>query len=734
MGHKKSQKNSKQCPPIIIVHGQKNRDCSDSSCDSSECHEKKTIKGDLKVCRDAHFKKDVKIGGSLKVKGPTSLYGGLTVVGGETVDNLTVTGDTILNNVTINGDITPVDRTITIGVDPGFPTIQSAFDFLKGKAVDDALIIIPSPVSGFVVYNEVITIEEYLGYASQAEAMPLANYPVNPALFPNHRNHGVSLRGDPRYIAGMTYISGAQLNYFNDSTAAGYVRKLGTPYGIVGLTNPNPNQITVSIVAIPAIDPEHNTGPVVHENPDFTVEGVLPGDQILIRDDSTAGAWTQHSVTSIIGGNTIAYDGANVPNLTLGASLVIMPRVQINAPTSLPAFTNFFVAAGITIQGIWFRNATNSGSAVQVANGETVAKFGQCVFDLRGSTGSIGLLTQFGAQSGTEIGGIVMHNTIIQSSMFGILVQDAGKIDSGDWCIFDSTVYNIFILQSNALAFFSSVNLVGAGQINLNSRLGAGTSVNTLIGSYKSRGGTGNGGVTATRGGRINLTFDNLQINNTGIATSLGVQMTNGGSQLTLGTTALYGSATVPGSNIVGCTQGILINGGSEFVFQGTNALGITNCGIGIIEQGASKFSTQSNIVYSGTPIERAIEVQSIYSAVNSTETPKGVLTYTTSGIMDSTIQNQLVDTSSPLAITMNPALIVNGITVYEGKTYSFYASATSQQQHTLTLPSALFMGIGGPAKAQAKFNGANPGEGLTFTVMSATQVQVLSFDGVTFL
>lgn len=677
--------------------------------------------------------------GNETVGGLLSANGGLKVVGGETADNLAVTGQTILNNVTINGDITPVNGTFSPGT-AQFPTIQSIFDFLQGKAIGNVLIDLLAPISGVKIYDELLNIKNITSSPSQGFAMPQSQYPLVSFSELSLQNPGLSVRGDPRYIAGMAYIGGAQLNYFNDSTVAGYVRKLGTPYGIVTLSSPSPNQITIAITAVPAFDPEHNTGPVVLEQPNFTTEGVVPGDQILIRDDSTIGVWQQVTVTAIIGGNTIAYSGTNVPNLTLGAAVIILPRVQQTSTTANPASSscNIF-GVGITFQGVWFKAAPSS-DAMDVSNG-AIVKLGQCFLDSFGSNGGEGLVVGFQSQAGTEVSGIVMHNAIrADPNGLGAFSIDNGRMDSGDWCFFDAGSHNLYVEEGTSQVYLSSVNSVGGGSTCLNARLGSNISVTNLIGAYKNRGGTANGAVVASRGAKINLGLDNLQINNTGIATSLGIQLTRGAAQLTIGTTAPYGSATTPGSNIVGCTQGVLLNGASDLLIQGTNALGITNCGTGIIEQGASKFSTQNNIVYSGTPIEKTIEVQSIYSAVESTETPSGIFTNTVAGLMDSTSTNQLIDGGAALALTITPALVVNGVSVYKGKRYSLYSAFAATHSLMSTVGPVFFGNVpaGGPYTT-VNFP-AIQGAGLEFTVQSFTNlgnsmIIVHSFTpGITFL
>jgi hypothetical protein len=659
-----------------------------------------------------------------------------------TYDNERVVSLLECGNLKVDGEIFPVaGQVITVG-NANFPTIQSAFNSLAGRAVNDATIILPGPTAGgLTVYNEIVTVENMNSVVSQGMALPASQYPLQNLANLKPSAPGLTLIGDTRYISGMAYISGAQLNYYNDvalAPATGYVAKLGTPYGVVQLLNPGANQIQVNMTSVPNFDPENRTGVVPGgEQPDFVAAGVLPGDHLLIRDDSLVGVWQEVIVVSA-SGNTITYSGTNVPNLTLGAALYICPRVQITTTTYAASGVFNVYNSKLSAQGVWFKSSVpapvtsnfNMNAVSLWYGGEMFA--GQCLFDCKGS-GANGLSIVDYGEIGSE-NAIPMHNSVRgdnAGSSVGIFIAAGGRAAGGDWTVVDAGILGIEVIQAPSQAFFNSTNVSGTNQ-NYGINQGGFMNVVALLGSYRNRN-AGAGSITTQRGGRIQLNTDNLQVNNTngGVPYSIGM-LTERGTQISVGSGSVYGTVSTPGSQIVGCVTGIVMQDGSDISMHNSNPFGITNCGVGITGQNAARFNIFANILYTGiTTAERAFDASSSYNAMTSTETPNGVITYTASGVMDSTIRNQLVDSGGALAITMNPATSTNGVLVYEGKSYNFYAS--SQHAHTLTLPGAFFVGMGTAATTITTFAGANPGEGLSFTVMSATQVQVTSYNGVNF-
>ena len=119
----------------------------------------------------------------------------------------------------------------------------------------------------------------------------------------------------------------------------------------------------------------------------------------------------------------------------------------------------------------------------------------------------------------------------------------------------------------------------------------------------------------------------------------------------------------------------------------------------------------------------------------NTNLTQQGVVVFTGNGAIEQAVETIALDGAAPRNITLNPALALVGQLCFSARVFKVYARGTPQA-HTLTLTSGNFKGVGLAASTVATFNGggaANNGQGLTFEVMSATEVQVIAFTGVTF-
>ena len=699
MGHKKSQKHSKQCSPVIVIQGQKNRDCSDSS----RCHKKETVKGDLKVCGNAHFKKDVKIDRSLTVK-----------------------GDTTLNNVTINGDITPVNGTFTVGID--FPTIQATFDFLKGKVVDDVLIIVPSPSSGIRTYDELIDTRGIISVPSQGEVLPPANYPLVNFSDLTLLQRGLGIRGDPRYFAGLTYINTAQLNYFMDYnyTTNKYVQQLGTPFGIVALSRPGANQIQVNIVAAPANVPSETNivGPAPLADPDFTTVDIQIGDHILIRDQN--GNYNERAITAVAP-TVLTYDGIDVPSSAygVGTSLFLCPRVKITSSIPTPDGGIVLLACGIAVQGIWFQGNSSGGDVVDVWY-DAVVKMSSCLSDGGEDFNSFSCVgVGFQSQVGSEVSGIRQHNTCIRAT-WGLSALDGARVDDGDWAVFDC-LNNVFAREATAQVLLNSLNSVGAIETNLLVDCNAMCKINGLLGSYSSYGVGGFAGIAVSRGAQLSILYNNLQIDQS-ITGYNGLDVSRGGL-FNMSSTLVYPSL-ITGDPAF--SRGITSRAGSNVVFQNTVPVTLNNLETGIIEQAASLVVFQGDVAFTGTmPNPRVVEVDSKYSAVNSTGTPYGIFSYTTGGsyTMDSTSQNQYIDPSAttPVLLAMDPSASVHGVSLYVGKHY--YLCANNNQINTLTLAVGTFIGAGVTGTPHVLTLNPVAGACAHLLVLSTSIVQIISIN-----
>ena len=660
----------------------------------------KTI-DNLKVCHD------------LDVKGNSELEGDVKVGG-----DLTVKKDLVVKGTTtFKGDITPVSGTFSPGTKQ-FPTIQSIFDFMKGKAVDDALIIIPSPASGVVTYDELLDTRGIISTPSQGQVLPPENYPLVNFSDLTFLQRGLGIRGDPRYYAGLIYISGAQLNYFMDFnyTTNVYVQQLGTPFGLVLLSNPSINQIQVDITAVPANVPSETniSGPPPQQNPNFSTVDIQIGDHILIRDIN--GVYNERTITAV-GTNVLSYDGADVPqvNLGVGASLILCPRVKITSSIPVPDGGIVLWACGIATQGIWFQGNGSGGDVVEVWY-DAVVKTSSCLYDGTNNMGT-SLIVGYNSEVGSEVSGIRQHNTILSNnnSLAGFGVLDEGSVDDGDWCVLDGNV-NIYIREAISHGLFNSVNAVGAFEANFLIESNATCKITGLLGCYNSQGGGGFGSVAVARAGRIALYYDNVQIDNT-LTGAHGLDVSRGG-QFAVSATPVYPST------ITGCSVGIISRGGSEVVFEnGSQTVQLQNLDLGIEIIDASSVIFANNVSYTNVVDPYYVEVNSLYSAVNSSATPGGIFSYGVAGsaTLDSA-ENQAITAPGSVSLSLDPS-----DSSYLGKHYYLYAYNGVANSLTLVAP-ATFVGAGVTASGQSVLNiDAIVGAGAHLLVVNATIVQVVS-------
>ena len=506
MGHKKSQK---QCPPVIVIQGRSDS-CKESRRD--------VIKSDLKVCGNAHFKKDVEIDGSLTVKGLTRLNGGLNVKGGETVDDLTVndsliiprvditttspvgkqadlvydTSDTFVNDnqlhisdgkewLTIPAN--PVGGVYTIGID--FPTIQAGIDYCSSglKPVANSNIPLPLPPG---VKNVTLNIPPGLYtetlYIDTSFSTPEFN---DPGTDMSVQSRGLRLVGDTRPIAGFTYMNGGIVEC--DSS---YVNKkdqnfLGTQFSPVTLSNSG-NAITVTLTATGATQPN------------FTACGIVPGDIIVVTDNT--GNFQQRNVISVSAfpdTNTINYDGSpvSINGLgagTLGAAITFMPNVRVMSAS--PDAICMIESGTVEMVGIWFSGnplffnpavATtitasfiqpSVGSQVTISVGTTYGyQVGQSIVIANGGTYIIDLINSGTSLTITNTGATnnVAPTTTIptNSAVTAETITTASYIQPD----VDATV-TISVISTVGFTVGQQINIVSGGRYNITA-IGSSTSM-----------------------------------------------------------------------------------------------------------------------------------------------------------------------------------------------------------------------------------------------------------------
>lgn len=124
---------------------------------------------------------------------------------------------------------------------------------------------------------------------------------------------------------------------------------------------------------------------------------------------------------------------------------------------------------------------------------------------------------------------------------------------------------------------------------------------------------------------------------------------------------------------------------------------------------------------------------QSVLNLNNTNLTNQGTLVHTLSEPLSEPVDSQTIDGSGgALALTLDPSLDLTGELCFAARTLTLYSRGTPQA-HTLTLTTGNFVGTSGVGDTIATFAGLFEGEGLTFKVLSASRVQVLSFTGVVF-
>lgn len=735
------------------------------SSKSSDGKPKKYAIDNLTVRTDLTVEENAKIKGNLKVEGTTSLTNFSASGSGAIAGNLSVGGTVSAADIIASGTIkpgkglilpfvdisttppgpegdiiydnvnktvyvsdgtqwtripngSPITGTITIG-SPQFPTVQSAFDFLEGKAVDNVLIDLVAPAFGVKIYDELVFGRDTLSVASQGFAMSQSQYPLNSFSELEVVIPGLSMRGDDRYAAGTVYVDGTEFNVFSDKRPGagnGYVSNLGTPYGMVDLVRPGPGQIQVVITDAPAFNPDSGAGGQEISQPDFVAAGVLPNDHIMIRDDT--GVSTEF-IIGTVSGNIFGYNG-DVTALGPQSELTLLPRVQIMKASSPATFGVVNLSnLGMTMQGVWIRNPAN-GDVLEVWNNSYV-KLQQCFIDGRGASG-ICISTTFGGVVGTETSGVRMHNATI-GGFAGLLMADAGRMDDGDW-VFTDGFFNVFILEAISQGHFNSANVVG-GFINWFQELGSKTDISNLLGIYSS----GMISLLLNDASQLSLQVDNLQIESNSefgvIVNDAGVFALSGGD----------GNSGAPySSKVVNCDIAFSLDAQATVALENAAPFLIDNANFGFAAVAGARIGVSNEITYgSGVGTNRAIEVGAQYIAAKSTETPGNVLTYTKSGVLDSTIPTQVIDQPAGIVLTLDPTSVQTSanISVYIGKHFVLTTINISPNNNTLTLQGgAHFIGAGtiGLTSTSVTFgSNTSSGSGIDFTVLSPSLVRINS-------
>ncbi len=302
--------------------------------------------------------------------------------------------------------------TLTVGSGKNFSTIQGALDFIKNIHVFSVIVQVDPGT-----YSESLDFSDIRGF--------------------------VSIEGDTRVLAGISYIDGVDV----DSNAA------GSGEGQVSIVNSANNVIVVG-----------NT-----TNPDFT--GWVSGDKVLIKgNDEVIYERTIDSVS----GNTITLTTTAPTISDHGSAITIVPNVRISAETVV---NNRFLT--VKFYGIEFYS---SGISLTIDN-SSVAVTRTVVY----STGTRACVVDRGGRIHAHGGEVAFVLSI--------------SADSG-WCLF---VSNKSIALVNYVKFLTSSVAGYSGQVSgVMSIFGSRVSGYKMVVSGTTRH-TNNQGFAAQRGSSVSI-------------------------------------------------------------------------------------------------------------------------------------------------------------------------------------------------------------------------------------
>jgi len=433
-----------------------------------------------------------------------------------------------------------------------------------------------------------------------------------------------------------------------------------------------------------------NTITVGGSDVDFGVAGVEVDDHIKIRDNS--GVWSTHKVT-LVAGDTLTYDGASA---TVGgaypvgfcSALTICPNVEILPASGLRMGAFTVLGGAVSLKGLWLNLDLSRGAAfglvsnLYVTGHTTHVNTNNCLYDdSEFNSFFTNILNELGTVTNMTdpFNGVYTPNTTIGGGYY----SDAGICH-----------------------FIGGFSYEGGFQVDYNGKIDAdGYQVVAAFQAFGCTSGTANvngyaigcvrGCVFFGTNGQANrVTIDCSSDGITAIPGSVGFRCGNSAGLFLAG-------------DVSNATIGCILRGASKAVRSG-NGSGYINCDIDVVRTAESEYE------------DRNLDPLSVHQYLLA------------SGVMDSNYSSQsLVGAPGAVALTMDPAAdstrpFPDNITLYQGKEFTLMDSTGAA--HTLTLPGAFFIGAG--SGTVATFGGAI-GDFIKLKVMSATQVLVLSLNGV---
>ena len=666
-----------------------------------------TLNGKLKVKEDAEFKRDVKIDKSLIIpKVDTTTVSPVCKKADLVYDtSIPYVNDNQLHlsdgKEWLTVPANPVGGVYTINPagTGDFPTIQAGINYCSSglKPVANSNLVPPLPLGA---KNVTLSLQPGLYVETPFFDTAFSNPTINdPATdLPNLRIRGLRLVGDTRPIANMTYMNGGYIETDLSFLADSGRNSLGTLNGVVTLTNVG-NTITVTSSLSP--------------QPAFDASGVVAGDIIIVGD--TDGTFQQRNVVSV-SGNAVTYDGSPVTISGLGATLTFCANVQVMS--AVPDAICFVASGQVEMIGIWFSGnplfATTSVYGLYIeATGFVYMQ--NLLVDGRNIHAAPGITIADGGQIGGGLADsdIFGHTSIIAGSLG---VPEIAYINFGNYYVMASqTQPEPCVIADTTVSFNAGIGS-GTGSLQVN---GAGMTQNGFFCGPQSVGYMGiftafNCSVSCyTNGGNVFLP-GTFTIGNCGI----GIQAAGPTSKVNFGL-----QYQITESTISNCTTAILADVNGQV--SSAQPFIINNCTNGIQLTNGSNFTSSNDVTFIGVTNKYAIDGTSTYLTNQNTSTdpsPNNIYSYTTAGAqtMNSAYLNQLLNASGVINVQLNPSLAPNGVPAYQGKTYTL--TKVSGGNHTLTLSGATFLS----GSTTQIFTGG-PGSTLTFSVISATQVAILS-------
>ena len=643
------------------------------------CCKTKKFRENVKFCED------VTIQGNLRVK-----------------ENLTVRGDIEAQNISATNTISaPIGQfsiirypnPVTVIVDPAleangitvFNRIQDAIDAYSGRQVEQLRIDVAPGI-----YDENLRFD----------------------LLAAGGNRTAGIVGDARRIAGMSYVNG-DFNAVRSGNIASvvvagqivtYNPPLGTRGGKVQFVQTTGNDLTVTISAAPLADPDAGNVPGIIINPDFTSAAVGPvvaGDKVMFTFSN--GDIIERTIVEV-SSNRIVFDGTPLVLTGFGTSITFLPNVQVR-PTTPTSLVPPFPSIPNALPAFYFAGTSNLNvTGIRFTRDPTVLVSG--FFSVMGIIGCSlevdnCVVDDPARRSNTNL--FISDNaTIFVNRVFTIIGSTVGYDSDSDGIVWAGDLYvlgqgNAGITTAFAGKIYASgihvANPAGLGiNVQASSTVGA-TRLISCINCFN--------GLNLADDSTSSCATTNYYLFGRGTGTAI---LAARGSEVSAAVNDYYNQGVV----INGFARGIVLSTGSQFA--AANIITIQNTTTPYVSDQSSQFATDNN-------------------TTGTYPSPGNVLTVTSSGPLIPAYLTQLITGAGPIALTLNPALVVAGVSAYQGKTFTIVKQSLAN--HTLALTGAATFG-GEGSGSTATFTGP-VGAYITFTVVSGTLVVVLASSGVSF-